>query len=54
MDNTDDNIEFRCSEHEDNEIKLIVDYCQHYDFKKMETDIERPLISKDPKIFLKD
>jgi len=35
-------------------MELIVEYCKHFNFTKTATDIEKPLISKDPKVFIKD
>lgn len=36
------------------ELLMIVEYCQHHEFKKEKSDIEAPLPSKDPKVFIKD
>ena len=35
-------------------LELIIEYCQHYNFKKTKTDIIAPLVSKVPKEFIKD
>ena len=35
-------------------LNVIIDYCNHYDFKKTKTDIIAPLVSKVPKEFIKD
>ena len=36
------------------ELQMIIEYCTHYNFAKYATDIEKPLPSKDPKIYIKD
>ena len=53
-DNTEEVVELIASEVDLKEMQLIVEYCKHYDFKKTATDIEKPLKSKDPKVFIKD
>jgi hypothetical protein len=35
-------------------LDLIIKYCEYFNFEKADTDIENPLISKDPKIFIKN
>ena len=35
-------------------MELVVDYCKHFNFAKTTSDIEKPLTSKDPKVFIKD
>ena len=35
-------------------LESIIEYCQHYNFKKTNTDIIAPLVSKVPKEFIKD
>ena len=32
----------------------VVEYCSHYDYAKLQTEIEHPLISNDPKVYIKD
>ena len=54
MDNSVDNAEIVASEIHSNEMKLIITYCEKYKFEKTATDIEHPLPSKDPKVYIKD
>jgi hypothetical protein len=54
MDNTEEVVELTSSLVDLKEMQLIVEYCKHYDFKKTATDIEKPIKSKDPKVFIKD
>ena len=35
-------------------LKVIVEFCEHHNFKKTKTDIIAPLVSKVPKEFIKD
>ena len=39
---------------ETSDLKLIIEYCEHFKFAKTETDIKKPLVSKDPKIYITD
>ena len=54
MDNSADDAEFNASDVMEKELNLVIEYCSHYNFAKKETDIEHPLPSKDPKVFIKD
>ena len=54
MDNAEEVVELVSGEVALKEMQLIVEYCKHYDFKKTATDIEKPLKSKDPKVYIKD
>ena len=36
------------------EMKIIIEYCKHHKFEKVESDIEKPLKSKDPAKFIVD
>ena len=35
-------------------IKLVIEYCEHFKYAKTETEIKKPLISKDPNVFITD
>jgi len=54
MDNESETAELKTNDVKAEEMNLIIEYCKHYEFKKTATDIEKPLVSKDPKVFLKD
>ena len=55
FDNNDEEVvAIDCKDVNERELKLIIDYCNHFEFKKTATDIEHPLPSKDPKEFIKD
>ena len=54
LDNDSELVAIDCTDINERELKLIVDYCTHFEFKKTATDIELPLSSKDPKKFIKD
>ncbi len=54
FDNDSELVAIECTDINERELKLIVDYCTHFEFKKTATDIELPLSSKDPKKFIKD
>ena len=47
-------VEFSVKDYTSGSLNLIVEYCSHYKFAKTATDIEHPLPSKDPKVFIKD
>lgn len=54
MDNATEEAELTTTDVNAQEMNMIVDYCKHYEFKKIATDIEHPLPSKDPKVYIKD
>ncbi len=54
LDNDSELVAIDCTDINERELKLIVDYCTHFEFKKTETHIEHPLPSKDPKEFILD
>ena len=55
QDNNDQEVvAINCQDVNERELKLIIDYCTHFEHKKTATDIEHPLPSKDPKEFIKD
>lgn len=54
MDNDQEVVELSSNDVALKEMQLIVDYCKHFNFAKIASDIEKPLTSKDPKIFIKD
>ena len=54
MDNDQEVVELSSNDVALKEMQLIVDYCKHFNFAKITSDIEKPLTSKDPKIFIKD
>lgn len=54
MDNSSDNAEIVASDVHSNELNLIISYCENFKFEKTNTDIEHPLPSKDPKIYIKN
>ena len=54
MDNCEEVAAITANNVNEKEMKLIIEYCQHHEFKKTASDIEAPLPSKDPKIFIKD
>ena len=54
MDNDQEVVELSSNDVALKEMQLIVDYCKHFNFAKIKSDIEKPLTSKDPKIFIKD
>ena len=47
-------VEIKASEHNEKEVLLVVKYCQHHKWAKTETDLEIPLPSRDPNIYIKD
>ena len=49
-----ENAEISCGDLESKFVKLLIDYCKHYNFEKTESDIVCPLVSKDPAVFVKD
>jgi len=54
LDNASEQASIVCGDVNEQELKMIIDYCTHYSFNKTKTDIEHPLPSKDPKVFIKD
>ena len=54
MDNDQEEVDIDCPTINLKEMKLIKEYCEHHKFQKKETDIDHPLVSKDPKVFIKD
>ena len=55
IDNQDqETVEITVADVNEAELKMIVDYCKHHEFKKTQSDIESPLPSKDPKVYIKD
>ena len=54
MANTDEEFELDSETVNLKEMLLIQEYCEHHNFQKKETDIDAPLVSKDPKVFIKD
>ena len=41
-------------ETESKTINLVLEYCQHFNFSKFNSDIKKPLISNDPKVYIND
>ena len=35
-------------------LKIVIEYCKHFNFSKTQTDIIAPLVSKNPQDFIKD
>ena len=54
QDEDEDNAEVTLADVETADLKLIIEYCDHFKFAKTETEIKKPLISKDPKIYITD
>merc|ERR1719498_2320140 len=54
MDNQEDEVNITIDDVNEKELKMIVEYCKHHEFNKTKSDIEHPLPSKDPKVFIKD
>mgnify|MGYP002634225551 CR=1 FL=1 len=54
MDDESEVSEITVTEVKSLEVNLIIDYCKHFEFNKTASDIEKPLVSKDPKVFIKD
>ena len=50
--NDDEVAEMKVSDHNEKEIKLVVEYCEHYNWSKTETTLECPLPSKDPEVYI--
>ena len=46
--------DMKASEHNEREVLLVIKYCEHHKWAKTETDLESPLPSRDPKIYIKD
>ena len=53
MDNAAEEADINVNDNE-REIKKLVEYCQHHDFKKTQVDIKHPLKSKDPQVWCND
>ena len=54
LDNADEKVDIEANTVNEKEMKLIKEYCEHHKFAKKETDIDHPLVSKDPKVYIKD
>ena len=54
MDNGTENADIVASDVDSKELNLIVQYCEKFKFEKTTSDIEHPLPSKDPKVYIKN
>jgi hypothetical protein len=54
LDSADEVATLTAADINEKELKLIITYCQHHKFEKTASEIEHPLPSKDPKVFIKD
>ena len=54
LDNADEKVDIEANTVNEKEMKLIKEYVEHHKFAKKETDIDHPLVSKDPKVYIKD
>jgi len=54
LDSADEVATMTAADVNEKELKMIVAYCEHHKFEKTSSDIEHPLPSKDPKVFIKD
>ena len=54
LDSADEVATLTAADINEKELKLIIAYCEHHKFEKTSSEIEHPLPSKDPKVFIKD